>query len=210
MQRLVLLVDGFNLYHALDNLRQPQLKWLDLWCLGQHLSRPKSDQLSAADYFSAFANWLPDKANADTGPNSATRAVCCHGLGLNRSVCLGSIAGGSSLPRDLRALAKVTTSAVFVACARSSRRATSSVASRSTVVQAPALAAFERASASANSIGSAGGVLGRSSGFVVARRADQSRAAPRSGKLTLQDRHTLTQSTSPASSTPQCPTPAQW
>ena len=62
MQRLVVLVDGFNLYHALDDLRQPQLKWLDLWCLGRHLSRPKSEQLTAVFYFSAFANWLPVKA----------------------------------------------------------------------------------------------------------------------------------------------------
>ena len=62
MQRLVVLVDGFNLYHALDNLHRPQLKWLDLWCLGQHLSHPKSEELTAVYYFSAFANWLPDKA----------------------------------------------------------------------------------------------------------------------------------------------------
>lgn len=29
-RRFIAYVDGFNLYHAIDDLRRPELKWLDL------------------------------------------------------------------------------------------------------------------------------------------------------------------------------------
>ena len=32
-KRVAVYVDGFNLYHAIDELRDNQLKWLDLWQL---------------------------------------------------------------------------------------------------------------------------------------------------------------------------------
>lgn len=60
MTRVVCLVDGFNLYHSLHELRQPWLKWLDLWALSERLVRPRSEQLVAVYYFSAFAQWLPE------------------------------------------------------------------------------------------------------------------------------------------------------
>jgi hypothetical protein len=30
MRRVIVHIDGFNLYHAIDDLRKPWLKWLDL------------------------------------------------------------------------------------------------------------------------------------------------------------------------------------
>lgn len=60
MTRVVCLVDGFNLYHSLDALRKPWLKWLDLWALSQRLSRPRTERLEAVYYFSAFAYWLSE------------------------------------------------------------------------------------------------------------------------------------------------------
>lgn len=30
MRKVICFIDGFNLYHAIDNLNQNQLKWLDL------------------------------------------------------------------------------------------------------------------------------------------------------------------------------------
>jgi hypothetical protein len=36
-ERIICFVDGFNIYHALDQLRQPQFKWLDLHCYSDDL-----------------------------------------------------------------------------------------------------------------------------------------------------------------------------
>lgn len=60
MKRVTCYVDGFNLYHAIDDLTQPHLKWLDLWSLAESLTYPR-ERLVSVNYFSAFATWLPDK-----------------------------------------------------------------------------------------------------------------------------------------------------
>lgn len=65
-KRVVAYIDGFNLYHALDALRRPHLKWVDLRKLCQVFIDPKLHQLEAVYYFSAFATWLP-------GPSSRHR-----------------------------------------------------------------------------------------------------------------------------------------
>lgn len=62
MQRVSAFIDGFNLYHALKALRDNRLKWLDLHSLSNALVRPKSQQLTAVYYFSAYATWLPQQA----------------------------------------------------------------------------------------------------------------------------------------------------
>lgn len=53
-------IDGFNLYHALLQFRDPKVKWLDLRALSERLINPKSDKIVAINYFSAYADWLPD------------------------------------------------------------------------------------------------------------------------------------------------------
>ncbi|HMA75444.1 MAG TPA: NYN domain-containing protein [Xanthobacteraceae bacterium] len=58
MIRVGCYVDGFNLYHAVDDLHKPYLKWLDLRALAQSLCR-KDEQLAKVAYFSAYATWLP-------------------------------------------------------------------------------------------------------------------------------------------------------
>jgi|WetSurMetagenome_2_1015567.scaffolds.fasta_scaffold154617_1 hypothetical protein len=58
MSRIIAYIDGFNLYHAINDLRKPHLKWLDLWALCQSIAR-SGEQLIAVNYFSAYANWLP-------------------------------------------------------------------------------------------------------------------------------------------------------
>lgn len=55
-KRTYVYVDGFNLYHALDDLRRPHLKWVDLWSLSEKLLRP-NEHLEAVKYFSAYATW---------------------------------------------------------------------------------------------------------------------------------------------------------
>jgi len=59
MTRLIAYIDGFNLYHAVHELKKPQLKWLDLWSLSQSFVRD-GETVAAVNYFSAFATWLPD------------------------------------------------------------------------------------------------------------------------------------------------------
>ena len=57
--RTIVYIDGFNLYHALDDLREPALKWVNLWSLSERLLRP-DDSLVAVKYFTAYATWRPD------------------------------------------------------------------------------------------------------------------------------------------------------
>jgi hypothetical protein len=35
MRRVIVYIDGFNLYHAIDDLRKPWLKWLDLQAMAE-------------------------------------------------------------------------------------------------------------------------------------------------------------------------------
>jgi len=58
MTRIIAYIDGFNLYHAIDNLQKPHLKWLDLWALCVSIAR-RGEALAAVEYFSAYATWLP-------------------------------------------------------------------------------------------------------------------------------------------------------
>ena len=53
-RRVSVYIDGFNLYHALDDLGESHLKWLDLWALSQTLVR-KNEAVTTVKYFSAYA-----------------------------------------------------------------------------------------------------------------------------------------------------------
>jgi uncharacterized LabA/DUF88 family protein len=57
--RTIVYIDGFNLYHALDDLAEAHLKWVDLWSLSKKLLRADQN-LSAVKYFTAYATWRPD------------------------------------------------------------------------------------------------------------------------------------------------------
>jgi uncharacterized LabA/DUF88 family protein len=56
--RTIVYIDGFNLYHAIDDLGEPHLKWVDLWSLSEKLLRG-DQQLTAVKYFTAYATWRP-------------------------------------------------------------------------------------------------------------------------------------------------------
>jgi uncharacterized LabA/DUF88 family protein len=58
MRRVVAYIDGFNLYHAIDELKKPHLKWLDLFKLSESICG-KNETLTAVYYFTAYATWLP-------------------------------------------------------------------------------------------------------------------------------------------------------
>src|SRR5690349_9881532 len=69
--RVYTLVDGFNLYHALDwfedDSRSPdhtrfrKYKWLSLTQLSQCYVAPKSEELVGVEYFTTYAQWDPGK-----------------------------------------------------------------------------------------------------------------------------------------------------
>lgn len=59
--RSACFIDGFNLYHALKRLKQPQVKWLDLMALMQRQVHPKSEAVVSVQYFSAYADWWPQR-----------------------------------------------------------------------------------------------------------------------------------------------------
>ncbi len=58
MSRVIVYVDGFNLYHAIDKLKKPHLKWVDLIALSKHMLWD-NEQLVEVKYFSAYATWKP-------------------------------------------------------------------------------------------------------------------------------------------------------
>ena len=53
LERVNAFIDGYNLYHAIDNLRQPHLKWLDLRALCECFISRKTQRLEEVFYFSA-------------------------------------------------------------------------------------------------------------------------------------------------------------
>lgn len=64
MGKVVCFIDGFNVYHALnDNEKHPEYrkyKWLNYWKLAERFVR-NDDQLVRVLLFTAYAHWMPDK-----------------------------------------------------------------------------------------------------------------------------------------------------
>ena len=69
-------IDGFNLYHAIDALNQPYLKWVNLWALASSFMK-EYQVLTAVNYYSAYASWLPD---AHARHRQYTDALRCFGV----------------------------------------------------------------------------------------------------------------------------------
>jgi uncharacterized LabA/DUF88 family protein len=60
MEKVIFFIDGFNLYHALDNKRFYRYKWIDLSSLAKKFIS-KNDSIEEIYYFTALAIWSPDK-----------------------------------------------------------------------------------------------------------------------------------------------------
>jgi hypothetical protein len=52
-RRAALYVDGFNLYHSIDDMDRPYLKWLDLWQLARVIA-PRSQVIRKVVWCTAF------------------------------------------------------------------------------------------------------------------------------------------------------------
>lgn len=65
-KRVACFVDGFNLYHAIDELRDSKnrplnyLKWINIRNLATRLIPSSTEEITEVFYFSARATWLPD------------------------------------------------------------------------------------------------------------------------------------------------------
>ena len=67
MIRVCCYVDGFNVYHAIDDVSRARrgainhLKWLDLMALMRCFIDPHAHQIIAVNYFSAYMTWHPHR-----------------------------------------------------------------------------------------------------------------------------------------------------
>lgn len=59
-EKIIVFVDGFNLYHALASTGFNHYKWLDLRKLFTRLTRSKSQIITQLYYFTAYPTWKPD------------------------------------------------------------------------------------------------------------------------------------------------------
>lgn len=73
--RVTAFIDGFNLYHALDDLDRPYLKWLNLSALCQHFAPRPQFELDPIYYFTAYATWRPSAFRRHREYMTALRAV---------------------------------------------------------------------------------------------------------------------------------------
>src|SRR5688500_4015795 len=56
MSQVAMYVDGFNLYHAIDELERPELKWVNLYALAKSYLK-EHDALVSVRYFTAVVTW---------------------------------------------------------------------------------------------------------------------------------------------------------
>ncbi|HWT12835.1 MAG TPA: NYN domain-containing protein [Allosphingosinicella sp.] len=79
MRRVIVYIDGFNLYHAIHELRRPWLKWLDIRAMAESLLR-KDEALKSVKYFSAYATWMPARyaRHRDYVAAIVSRGVIAH------------------------------------------------------------------------------------------------------------------------------------
>ena len=54
MKKVTIFIDGYNLYHAIDNLKKPHLKWINLLGLSQEFAKPINGfEIINAKFFTA-------------------------------------------------------------------------------------------------------------------------------------------------------------
>lgn len=64
-ERVAVYVDGFNMYHALDDLKRPHLKWLNLRRLAELLISRQTQRIVRVCYFSAAPEHFQNTASVD-------------------------------------------------------------------------------------------------------------------------------------------------
>lgn len=74
MPKARMYIDGFNLYHAIDELNHPKLKWLNHWLLAKSLLR-EGEELDEVHFFTAVLTWEREKQQRHVNYLKALRAV---------------------------------------------------------------------------------------------------------------------------------------
>ncbi|WP_338830473.1 NYN domain-containing protein [Bradyrhizobium sp. 27S5] len=59
-KKVAIYIDGFNLYHAIHDLKRPHLKWLNLFTLGTKLLRD-GEALEKVHFFTTVVDWNAPK-----------------------------------------------------------------------------------------------------------------------------------------------------
>jgi uncharacterized LabA/DUF88 family protein len=67
-------IDGFNVYHAIGEMENPSLKWLNHWKLAESLLRPQ-EVLDEVHFFTAVLTWNADKQKRHVNYIKALKAV---------------------------------------------------------------------------------------------------------------------------------------
>lgn len=75
--RAAVYFDGFNLYHSVDEMGEPFLKWCNLWGLSEAMCAPKALTLQKVVFCTAVPSHLPDKRDRHNTFNNALKA---HGV----------------------------------------------------------------------------------------------------------------------------------
>lgn len=78
MTNVIAYIDGFNLYHSINELNRPPLKWANLWSISESLLRD-GEKLVGVKYFSAYTTWMPDRYYRH---RQYTKALQAHGVEL--------------------------------------------------------------------------------------------------------------------------------
>jgi len=58
--RVAAYIDGFNLYHAIERLEEPLLKWCNMWSLAESYVHGE-DTLERVTFYTAYNTWDADK-----------------------------------------------------------------------------------------------------------------------------------------------------
>src|SRR6185312_17046739 len=74
MNRVRVYIDGFNIYHAIDALKRPYLKWLNHRRLAETFLRD-GERLDEVHFFTAVLRWNADKQRRHVNYLAALRAV---------------------------------------------------------------------------------------------------------------------------------------
>lgn len=94
-ERVAVYFDGFNLYHAIEDLHQPYLKWVNLWGLSRHLIKEKQQMIVRVIYCSAYATHFTNTVHHDK--LTRHKSYCAALESKNVKCCMGKFA-----KRDLR------------------------------------------------------------------------------------------------------------
>lgn len=77
--RVRVYIDGFNLYHSVDELKDDKLKWLDVRKLAAQFLRP-NEEIDKVLFFTALPTYLIREARDQVKSQKAAEKIARHRL----------------------------------------------------------------------------------------------------------------------------------